>query len=304
MATSVTRVRHDHCSSVALAAALAALGHTAEQADEGEAAEEALTASTLERKSTRSVTIYNAMSIEGGGFGFGPAGRSMKSFIDARDPSAKKNHFINGNITQNGTTSEFAKLHLFVQHQLGISESNAEFNEQTYFTDQKRYAGTAGQQAGHEPVPGHDRAAGARDVRRQRPPDALHHHALHHHALHHHALHHHALREAEGERAAAAGIGDPAAKLNDIVNMTIAVEVAYSREARLLRGRLPERVARRDEAAEPGPRVQAARERPLRAQAVPRAPDLARATSRGRDVEHALAIGGASCKAAFHGLRE
>ena len=127
---------------LALAAAPAAAGCAAPSDDEGESEEEALTASTLELTTIKSVATYEAMSVEGGGFG--QAGRSMKFFIDARNPSAKKIHFINASFKQNGKTPEFAKFHyLFAQHQLGIPESNAEFNELTYFTDDKRYyAGT------------------------------------------------------------------------------------------------------------------------------------------------------------------
>jgi hypothetical protein len=97
---------------------------------------------TVERASITSVATFDSMAVEGGGFG--QAGKTMKFFIDARDPAHKRVHFINGNFTENGKPPEYAKYHYkFAQHQLGIPEDGDEFNEVTYFADNKRYyAGT------------------------------------------------------------------------------------------------------------------------------------------------------------------
>lgn len=99
-------------------------------------------ATKLELPKITSAAMYASMGVEGGGFG--QAGRSMKFFIDARDPAKKTVHFINGNYKVGGVQPDYAKYHyLFAQHQLHIPESNSEFNDLTYFTDQKRYyAGT------------------------------------------------------------------------------------------------------------------------------------------------------------------
>lgn len=93
-------------------------------------------------RSIRSKRTYESMSLEGGGFG--QAGRTMKFFVDARDPAAKKAYFINANYRVSGQTPEYAKYHYnFARKQLGIPEGNGEFNDVTYFTDAKRYyAGT------------------------------------------------------------------------------------------------------------------------------------------------------------------
>lgn len=95
-------------------------------------------ATRLSVDSIRSVRTFNAMSIEGGGFG--QAGRLMKFFIDARNPNAKKPYFINGNCKVNGQTPDYAKYpYNFAQRQLCIPERGTEFNDVTYFTDAKRY---------------------------------------------------------------------------------------------------------------------------------------------------------------------
>ncbi len=99
-------------------------------------------ATRLSVESIRSVRTFDAMSIEGGGFG--QAGRLMKFLVDARDPGRKHAYFINGNFRVGGQQPDYAKYHYdFAQRQLGITESGGEFNDLTYFTDQKRYyAGT------------------------------------------------------------------------------------------------------------------------------------------------------------------
>src|SRR3954447_12782563 len=126
---------------LAVSGAPAALGCGVES-DEDSELREAELSTRLELTAIKSVKTYNSMAVEGGGFG--QAGRSMKFFIDARDPKDKKVHFVNGNFKVNGKTPDFAKFHFFfAQHTLGIPEGNEEFNEVTYFTDKKRYyAGT------------------------------------------------------------------------------------------------------------------------------------------------------------------
>ena len=131
--------------AVCLATAVAPLatGCAEESGDEEDAELSADELSTrLELLSIRSASTYASMGVEGGGFG--QAGRSMKFLIDARDPAKKKVHFINGNYKVAGKQPDYAKYHYnFAQHQLHIPESNTEFNDLTYFTDQKRYyAGT------------------------------------------------------------------------------------------------------------------------------------------------------------------
>lgn len=117
-------------------------GCAAESSDEDSEPSVEEIAAKLELTKITSASQYEAMGIEGGGFG--QAGRSMKFFIDARDPANKKVHFINGNYKVNGVQPEYSKYHyLFAQHQLHIPEGNTEFNDNTYFTDNKRYyAGT------------------------------------------------------------------------------------------------------------------------------------------------------------------
>ncbi len=106
------------------------------------ASTEQLTVTTLGLTSISSAETYDAMSIEGGGFG--QAGRLMKFFVDARVPSQKKVHFINGNFEVGGKTPDAAKYHFdFAKRQLQIPESGTEFNDVTYFAERKRYfAGT------------------------------------------------------------------------------------------------------------------------------------------------------------------
>lgn len=60
-------------------------------------------ATRLSVESIRSARTFNAMSIEGGGFG--QAGRLMKFLVDARNPNAKKAHFISKRSSGNGRTS-------------------------------------------------------------------------------------------------------------------------------------------------------------------------------------------------------
>ncbi|MBS2012044.1 MAG: hypothetical protein JST00_04105 [Deltaproteobacteria bacterium] len=118
-------------------------GCAAESAEEEEAdlTEDEL-ATRLSVSTIRSASTYKAMSLDGGGFG--QAGRSMKFLVDARNPAAKKIHFINANYKVGGQTPSFAKYHYdFARKQLGISEDGQTFNDVTYFTDDKRYyAGT------------------------------------------------------------------------------------------------------------------------------------------------------------------
>ncbi len=110
--------------------------------DDDLGSEEAALTSQLSLTSIQSVTRFESMSIEGGGFG--QAGRLMKFFVDARNPQAKRAHFINGNYKANGETPSYAKYHFdFAKRALNIPEDGQEFNDVTYFTDAKRYyAGT------------------------------------------------------------------------------------------------------------------------------------------------------------------
>ena len=60
--------------------------------------------------------------------------------VDARNPNAKKAYFINGNYEVSGETPSYAKYHYdFAKKQLGITEGGGEFNDVTYFADDKRY---------------------------------------------------------------------------------------------------------------------------------------------------------------------
>ncbi len=114
----------------------------ADSAGEKPEVSEAELATELGLTSVRSASAFEALSLEGGGFG--QAGRTMKFFIDARNPAAKQPWFVNMNYKVDGKTPEYAKYHyFFAQKQLGITESGEEFNDVTYFTDNKRYyAGT------------------------------------------------------------------------------------------------------------------------------------------------------------------
>lgn len=109
--------------------------------DDGVSQEAEVQSSALSATSIRSVSAYNAFSVEGGGFG--QAGRTMKFLVDART-SRPTAHFINGNYKVAGKTPEYAKYHYeFAKKKLGITEGLASFNENTYFSDTKRfYAGT------------------------------------------------------------------------------------------------------------------------------------------------------------------
>jgi pyruvate,water dikinase len=130
--------------ALCLAASSAALsaGCAADSSEEDPELSADELATKLELPKITSASQYASMGVEGGGFG--QAGRSMKFFIDARDPANKKVHFINGNFKVGGVQPDYSKYHyMFAQHQLHIPESNSEFNDLTYFADQKRYyAGT------------------------------------------------------------------------------------------------------------------------------------------------------------------
>jgi hypothetical protein len=128
------------CLSLAAAPALVACGAESEE-EEADFTEDEL-ATRLTVDSIRSVRTFNGMSIEGGGFG--QAGRLMKFLVDARNPNAKKAHFINGNFKVGTETPSYAKYHYdFAKKHLGITERGSEFNDVTYFSDDKRYyAGT------------------------------------------------------------------------------------------------------------------------------------------------------------------
>jgi hypothetical protein len=127
---------------VAATTAPVAIGCAAESSDEEADYSEDEIASRLGVQSIHSKRTFDSMSLEGGGFG--QAGRTMKFFIDARDRAAKKPWFINMNYKVGGKTPDYAKYHYdFAKKQVGITEGGAEFNEVTYFTDDKRYyAGT------------------------------------------------------------------------------------------------------------------------------------------------------------------
>lgn len=84
------------------------------------------------------IAQFNALSTEGGGFG--QAGRLMKFFIDSRDRGNKHVYFLNANYQEHGETPDWVKYHYyFAQHALNIPEDTAEFNDVTYFSDDKRY---------------------------------------------------------------------------------------------------------------------------------------------------------------------
>jgi len=121
--------------------AAASVGCSAEIDESAGVSEQDITTRLTTQKITSAAT-YEAMALEGGGFG--QAGRSMKFLIDARDPTNKQVHFINGNYKVGGKTPEYAQYHYnFAQHQLQVVDSIAQFNDTTYFTDKKRfYAGT------------------------------------------------------------------------------------------------------------------------------------------------------------------
>jgi hypothetical protein len=128
------------CLSLAAAPTLIACSPDTEEEEADYSEDELATRLTVD--SIRSVRTFNAMSIEGGGFG--QAGRLMKFFVDARNPNAKKAWFINGNFKVGSETPSYAKYHYdFAKKHLGITEGGTEFNDVTYFSDDKRYyAGT------------------------------------------------------------------------------------------------------------------------------------------------------------------
>src|SRR5680860_564175 len=67
-------------------------------------------------------------------------GRLLKFLIDLRAPSNPVVHFVNGNFQSGGVTPDAARYHYyFARRALGIPESLDEFNDVTYFTEQKRY---------------------------------------------------------------------------------------------------------------------------------------------------------------------
>lgn len=127
---------------LAATAAPAAVGCAAESSEEDADISEDELATRLSMLSIGSARTYNSMAVEGGGFG--QAGRSMKFLIDARNPAAKKVHFINANYKVNGKTPDYAKYHYdFGKKAIGVVEGGSEFNDVTYFSDAKRYyAGT------------------------------------------------------------------------------------------------------------------------------------------------------------------
>ncbi len=120
----------------------ASFGCAVEADDESIDLSESEIATKLELSKITSAATYASMGVEGGGFG--QAGRSMKFLIDARDPSNKTVHFINANYKVGGKVPGYAKYHYdFARKQLHVTDSTAEFNDSTYFTDKKRfYAGT------------------------------------------------------------------------------------------------------------------------------------------------------------------
>jgi hypothetical protein len=125
-----------------MSVAPAVVGCAAEEQDEEIEESEAELGARLSAVSIGSARTYASFATEGGGFG--QAGRSMKFLVDVRNPAAKKAYFINANHTVAGKTPDYAKYHYnFAQKQLGITDTNTQFNDSTYFTDRKRfYAGT------------------------------------------------------------------------------------------------------------------------------------------------------------------
>jgi hypothetical protein len=133
-----------HLTAFALAVTTAPLttGCAADTEEEEPELSEDQLAVQLSQTSIRSERTFKSLSLEGGGFG--QAGRIMKFFVDARNPATKKAYFINGNYKVNGQTPDYAKYHYnFAKRQLNIPEDGGTFNDNTYFTDNKRYyAGT------------------------------------------------------------------------------------------------------------------------------------------------------------------
>lgn len=125
---------------IAMAVAMAGCSAASEAGDEESA--EAVSTRTLSVQRLATAADFQSLSIPGGGFP--GAGRSGKFFIDRRVTSRPKVYFLNGNHVVGGVTPEYAKFHYpFAQRQLGIDDTNEEFNETTYFSQAKRYvAGT------------------------------------------------------------------------------------------------------------------------------------------------------------------
>jgi pyruvate,water dikinase len=71
-------------------------------------------------------------------------GRSVKFVIDARDEAAPAIHFMNANFDGPLSNPDAARFHYFFTREvLGITETSAEFNDVTYWAQDKRYfAGT------------------------------------------------------------------------------------------------------------------------------------------------------------------
>jgi hypothetical protein len=126
---------------LSIATSVASVACAPESSDDAESSADAISTKPSADKIT-SLEQYNALSTEGGGFG--QAGRLMKFFIDSRDRANKKIYFINSNYQEHGESPDWVKYHYyFAQHTLNIPEDTAEFNDNTYFTDDKRYyAGT------------------------------------------------------------------------------------------------------------------------------------------------------------------
>ncbi len=67
-------------------------------------------------------------------------GRVAKFLIDWRDRQLPRVHFVNGNFLEDGETPDSARYHyFFARSALDIPESLGEFNDVTYFTQDKRY---------------------------------------------------------------------------------------------------------------------------------------------------------------------
>src|SRR6476659_1242591 len=67
-------------------------------------------------------------------------GRVAKFLIDWRDRQLPRVHFVNGNFLEVGETPDSARYHyFFARSALDIPESLGEFNDVTYFTQDKRY---------------------------------------------------------------------------------------------------------------------------------------------------------------------
>ena len=127
--------------SLAAASTVAATGCAPVEEEEADFTEDELT-TKLSVDKIPSARTFGSLSIEGGGFG--QAGRLLKFLVDARRPSQKQTYFINQNYKVGGKQPNYAKYHYyFAQHELGISEDIAAFNEATYNTSNKKFfAGT------------------------------------------------------------------------------------------------------------------------------------------------------------------